>query len=228
MRFPDNFRVEAARRAQMELGRRVIEENCLPQRVRNVGGVDVAYRGELAVAAAVILDYDSLSLIESRTLEARVTFPYVPTFLSFREAPPIFRVLRLLKAKPDVLMVNGHGVAHPYGCGLASHIGVILKQPTIGVTDGLLCGEVEPPTGDLAPILYKGRRVGVALSTGGGRWIYISVGNMVTLDSAVDLTRSLLRGGKMPEPLKTADSLAKKAIIAKTVGAHKLSSPNSS
>jgi len=212
LNIPSNFRVEAARRIQTELGHRIIEEDRLPQEVKTVGGVDAAYRGELAAATCVVLDYASLRLLEAKTAKAKVIFPYIPTLLSFREAPPIFKVFRLLEVKPDVLIVNGHGVAHPYGCGLASYVGVILKQPTIGVASRLLCGEVGPKIGDIAPVIYGGRTVGAALFTEARRPIYISVGNMVSLERAAALTRSLLCGSRMPAPLKVADALAKRTV----------------
>jgi deoxyribonuclease V len=150
--------------------------------------------------------------LEAKTAKAKVIFPYIPTLLSFRDAPPIFKVFRQLEVKPDVLIVNGHGVSHPYGCGLASYVGIILKQPTIGVASRLLCGEVGPKIGDIAPIIYEGQTVGAALFTEARRPIYISVGNMVSLERAAALTRSLLRGSRMPEPLKVADALAKRTV----------------
>lgn len=143
-------------------------------------------------------------------MTVKVEFPYIPTLLSFREADPIDKVFRQLKRRPDVLMVEGHGIAHPYGCGLASHVGVILKIPTIGVAKKLLCGEQAEYKGCQAPIYFCGKLVGAALITRlGCKPIYVSVGNMITIKQSIFVVYHCIRGQRMPEPLRLAHLLTR-------------------
>jgi deoxyribonuclease V len=210
VKIPPGFSVEKARRAQKALALKVKLEGVKPSQVRLVGGVDLSYPSpNRARAAAVLLDAESLKLVEAESVEAEVRFPYVPTLLSFREAPPIFKVLTRLKKRPDVVLVDGQGLAHPFKCGLACHIGVVLGIPTIGVAKGLLCGEVESFKDGRAPIVLEGETVGMAVSTGKGKPIYVSVGHLVSLEDAVEIVLKCVRKfSRLPEPLRLAHRLA--------------------
>ncbi|MEM4713734.1 MAG: endonuclease V, partial [Candidatus Bathyarchaeia archaeon] len=139
-----DFSVEKAHKAQLQLSKLIILEDKLPEKIRFVGGVDTAYVGDLAISAAAILEFDSLKVVEVQTVTRKVTFPYVPTLLSFRELPSTLLCIKRLKTQPDVFLVDGQGFAHPYRCGFASHLGVVLGRPTIGVAKSRLIGEVEP------------------------------------------------------------------------------------
>ena len=209
LKTPPSFNVERARRAQRLLALKVRMEGVKPSQVRLVGGVDLSYPNPAkARAAAVVLDFQTLRLVEAETVEAEVRFPYVPTLLSFREAPPIFKVLGRLRNRPDVVLVDGQGLAHPYKCGLACHVGVVLGIPTIGVAKKLLCGEVEASK-PLAPILLEGETVGMALSLEGRKPIYVSVGHLVSLEDAVEIVlKCVRRPYRLPEPLRLAHRLA--------------------
>lgn len=179
--------------------------------VRYVGGVDVSYRGGYAFTTAVVLGYRTLSVFETRKVKVKDRFPYIPTLLSFREAPPVFKIVKMLNCLPDVLMVEGHGVSHPYGCGLASHVGVVLKIPTIGVAKNILCGKVGEYKEDKAPILFNGKVVGMAVITKSKtKPIYVSVGNMITLDKAIEIVKKCIKDSRVPEPLRIAHLLTKK------------------
>ncbi|MHC1585941.1 MAG: endonuclease V, partial [Candidatus Hecatellaceae archaeon] len=196
--------------AQKALAARVRFDGVKPWQVKLIGGVDLSYpQPERARGAAVVLKFEDLSLVEARVAEVKVRFPYVPTLLSFREAPAIFKVLGMLSHKPDIVLVDGQGVAHPYGCGLASHIGVVLNQPTIGVAKKLLCGELTPFKPGLDLIVLEGRRVGAALTVKEGlKPIYVSVGHMVSLEDALEIVRRSIKAGRIPEPLRLAHRLA--------------------
>ena len=214
-RVPPGFNLEKARRAQRALALKVEFEGVKPWQVQLVGGVDLSYpSAETARGAAVVLRFGNLSLVEARTAEVKVRFPYIPTLLSFREAPAIYKVLSSLKHKPDVLLVDGQGVAHPYGCGLASHIGVTANIPTIGVAKKLLCGKVASFEGDHASIIFDGKVVGAALSVNPRvKPIYVSVGHRVSLEDALEIVRRTVKVGRIPEPLRLAHLLATKGTL---------------
>jgi len=178
------------------------------ERLLRIAGVDVAYSGNHAYGAAVVLDYKSKSMeiLETKTSRTVVSFPYIPTFLSFREAEPMVAALRGLENSYDVLLVNGHGIAHPRGIGIASHLGVELGIPTIGVARGLLCGEVIENK-----IMFKGRKVGFKIGVKGGKPVFISPGNMVSLSSSLKIVLACMRGHGLPEPLWAAHNAASTA-----------------
>ncbi|WP_309492195.1 endonuclease V [Candidatus Hecatella orcuttiae] len=204
------FNLSKARKIQETLAKRV-EIRPLPlTEVKLVGGVDVSYMEDRAKAAAVVLDFQTMEQREAKISWTRVAFPYIPTFLAFREAPPIVQAVQKLENRPHLLLVDGHGVAHPLGCGLASHVGVLLKIPTVGVAKRLLCGEVGEFEGRRAPIFLGGKIVGMALAPKPGKkLLYVSVGNLITLDEAVDAVFRCIREHVQPEPLKIAHQLSR-------------------
>jgi len=193
----------------------------LPERIRFVAGVDVAYVKEWSVGAVVVLDYASLKLVESQTVVCRTRFPYIPTLLSFRETPPTFLSIRKLQVQPDVFLVDAHGFAHPYRCGFASHLGVVIKKPTIGVAKSRLFGEVEKVKGERSVALLKhdDEVVGAVVTTKlGCKPVFVSVGNMVSLETAVEIVKHCSRRSRVPEPVLRAHELAaveKRKIISR-------------
>jgi len=208
------YDLERLRRIQTEIGAKVVLEDCFKWPVNRVAGFDVAYLDDEAIAAAVTMDYDSLRVVEEKTIKGKVSFPYIPTFLGFREGPLLIRLAKDLKSMPDVLMINAQGIAHPLFCGCASHVGVSINKPTIGVTGSKLCGEYESSfekVGDTAPLKYQGRTVGAALlSKGGCKPIFISVGHMISLETSIEIVKHFVTGHKFPEPLRLAHQLANK------------------
>jgi deoxyribonuclease V len=126
----DRFSVKKAHEAQLRMSRKIIFQDKLPKRIQLVAGVDTSYAGEVSIGAVAVLDYDSLKLVETQTSFCRTQFPYVSTLLSFREINPAVLCIRRLQTQPDVLLVDGHGFAHPYHCGLASHLGLVLGKPS--------------------------------------------------------------------------------------------------
>lgn len=183
-------------------------------RLRLVAGTDVSYlKGDDRMFAAVaVFSYPDMELVESRWGSAPVTFPYVPGLLAFREAPALLAVLRRLASEPGVLLVDGHGVAHPRGMGLASHIGVVLGLPSVGVAKSVLVGEYDGPgqaRGSTSPLVHEGGTVGLALRTRQGvKPVFVSVGHLADLDSAARLALSCCGRFRIPEPIREAHRLA--------------------
>lgn len=175
--------------------------------IRLIAAVDQAFEGDLMLSGIVVLDYASLEVIERVHSVEKVTFPYIPTFLSFREGPAIVSAYRKLKNRPDILMVDGAGINHPRCAGIATHVGVALDVPTIGITKKILCGTGKEPAevGESAPLSYEGKTVGWLLrSTERSRAIIVAPGHRVSLVSSLSIVRSCLRGHKLPEPLRFA------------------------
>ena len=206
------FSTEKARRLQLRLATRVIREDMLPKTIRYVAGVDVAYYEEWAFGAVSLHDYDSLALVEARKARVKTTLPYIPTLLSFRELRPSLAAINKLKIQPDVFMVDAQGIAHPYRLGFASHLGVFLDKPTIGVAKSLLCGQVLPENkAGWSPIVDKDETVGAELGSGGGKRIYVSIGHKVTLERAIEIVEHCTRTSRLPEPIRSAHVLATEA-----------------
>lgn len=204
------FNVERARFAQKVIASKVIESDVLPAEIKHVAGVDVAYSGALAIAAAAVVDTRTLKLVASSIATLKVHVPYIPTLLAFREAGPMIAVLGKLDVTPDVVMVDGNGRLHPFGAGIACQVGLAVDRPTIGVAKKLLCGEVGEWCGREAPVLLSGRVVGMALRTS-AKPIYVSVGHKVSLPTAAALVLKLTRRGvRLPEPLRLAHEIVTK------------------
>jgi deoxyribonuclease V len=170
------------REQQERLSRRVVERDDLG-RLRKVAGLDVAYRGDQAFSAMAVLDIDTGS-VDIRMDRSQVRFPYIPSYLSFRE---LASLAPLVSSSSDTLfLVDGQGVLHPRGLGIASHMGVVLDVPTIGAAKNLLVGEVDPV--DPRSIRYKGEERGRVVGEG-RRKLYVSVGHRVKLDTAEEMVR---------------------------------------
>lgn len=207
-----SFSLEKARRAQIALSKMVIKEDRISMPIKYVAGVDVAYVGEHAVGAAAVLKIDDLKPLEVKLSFVKVKFPYIPTLLSFREMPAAVAAIRKLETTPDIFLVDGQGIAHPYRLGFASHLGVALDIPTIGVAKRLLCGEVVGH-GDLwRPIIHDGEVVGAAVYTKrGAKPIYVSIGHRVSLETAIRIVVACTKNHRIPEPLHISHTSAERA-----------------
>lgn len=198
------FSIPKAHKAQAYLSKKIIPEDRLPEKINFIAGVDVAYAGETAVSAVAVLDYESLELLEQQTATCQARFPYVPTLLSFREIPPAVACIKRLKRQPDVFLVDGQGMAHPYRCGFASHLGLALGKPTVGVAKSRLIGE---PAN--AYLVDKGQIIGAVVTTKeGSKPVYVSVGHLVSLETAVKIVTHCVRRSRIPEPLLQAHKIA--------------------
>lgn len=204
------FSIKKAHTAQLKASKHIIQLDTLPRKIRYVAGVDVAYTKGLSIGAATILDYNSLSLVESKTTHVETEFPYIPTLLSFREIPPSVAVIKKLRLQPDVLLVDGQGMMHPYRLGFASHLGLILGKPTIGVAKSLLIGEVgEFNEEKWASIMDKKDVIGVALITSKRtKPVYVSIGHMVSLERAIEVVKYCTPSYRIPKPIRLAHSIA--------------------
>jgi len=172
----------------------------------------VAYTKDLSIGAVVVLQYDSLSLVETKTVQIKTEFPYIPTLLSFREIPPAVAVVRKLHLQPDVFIVDGQGLMHPYRLGFASHLGLVLNKPTIGVAKSPLIGEVgEFNEENWASITDKKEIIGVALLTRKDtKPVYVSIGHMISLKRAIEIVKHCTPKYRIPKPISSAHNTAKK------------------
>ena len=175
-----------------------------------IAGVDISVNKVegMANGAVVVLSYPELRLVETKSAQGKLAIPYIPGFLSFREAPLILAACERLAVTPDLILVDGQGVAHPRRLGLASHLGLFLNTPTIGCAKSLLCGRHEVPggkPGSYAEVIDKGETIGVALRTKlGVKPIYVSIGHKVDLQSAIYWVLECGRGYRLPEPTRLA------------------------
>jgi deoxyribonuclease V len=179
-----------------------------------IGGADVGFEqgGEITRAAIVLLKYPSLELVEYQIARIPTTMPYIPGFLSFREYPALLAAWELLSRKPDLLFVDGHGISHPRRLGVASHFGLLVDVPTIGVAKKRLCGKFEPLSaepGALAPLMDKQEPLGwVWRSKARCNPLFIATGHRVSQDSALAWVQRCTQGYRLPEPTRWADAVA--------------------
>ncbi len=203
--FPKDIR--SAIGIQKDLSKSLRIEKLETQHIQHIGGLDVSYVDDYALGVLVILD-NELNIVDIISQKAGVEFPYIPGFLAFREAPVILECLRKSSIKPDVLIFDGQGIVHPRGFGIASHIGVLLDVPSIGVAKSRLYGVCDKPTrvGQAEPIYDEvGNLIGYCyLSKRNTNPIYISPGHLCDPDSALSFVKSLIRGYKLPEPTRLA------------------------
>ncbi|GAA4892648.1 endonuclease V [Streptomyces coeruleoprunus] len=199
-------------------GRVVLDEAGPPPGTGLVTGVDVAYDDDrdLVAAAAVVLDARTLDVVEEATAVGRVSFPYVPGLLAFRELPTVLAALDSLTSGPGLVVCDGYGRAHPRRFGLASHLGVLTGLPVIGVAKNPFTFTYEQPgerRGASAPLLAGEEEVGRALRTRDGvKPVFVSVGHRVTLDNACAHTLALTPRYRLPETTRHADSLCRQAL----------------
>jgi len=198
-----------AREVQLKLALRVSRTDEIGS-ARFIAGVDISVdriRG-VARGAVVVLSYPELELVETRVVEGKVDFPYVPGLLSFREAPLTLAAFERLDIAPDLVLFDGQGIAHPRRLGLASHLGLFLDIPTIGCAKSRLCGHydtlgLEP--GGYAELVDGEEIIGAALRTKAGtKPVYVSIGHKVNLKSAINWVMRCCRGYRLPEPTRLA------------------------
>ena len=213
MKWPKTLTIEDARKAQNFLSRKV-RLSPLKKEPRYIAGVDAAFSDDLVFAAACLYLFPELALIERQFAVQQLLFPYVPGFLSFREGPAIMAALEKLAQKPDLLLVDGQGIAHPRGLGIASYLGVLLNIPAVGCAKSRLVGEHKDPgirRGRWSRLIYEGRAVGTVVRTKDGvRPLFVSPGHRVNTDDATRLTIACSGKHRIPEPLRCADMLSRR------------------
>jgi len=217
MRVPNLHPWDVSPREAMEIQLRLRERvRVAPldvERVRRVAGADVSFDkgSDTIFAAVVVLELPHLGIVEHATMTTRTRFPYIPGLLSFREAPAVLKAFEKVTQWPDVLLVDGQGLAHPRRMGLACHLGVWLDLPTIGCAKSLLVGTYEEPApqaGSYSPLLDRGEVVGVALRTKDNTSpLFISPGHKVDVESAIRVVLRCVAGHRQPEPTRQAHLL---------------------
>ena len=208
-----NLNVKKLRKLQ-ELIQKKIQLRWLRSTVEYVGGCDVSYKGKIAVGCIVVMNSE-FKIIEVSCYSAKVDFPYIPTFLSFRELPFLYRAFRKLTVKPTVLLVDGQGIAHPRGIGLASHMGLLTKKSTIGVAKNPLIGSFELPESTKGSFRYiyseSGEIIGAVLRTRASvKPVYVSPGHLIDLLSSIEIVMKYTTKYRLPEPLRMAHIYSKK------------------
>jgi deoxyribonuclease V len=188
----------------------------LPGEVRLVAGVDCSFPSrEEIIAGAVLCDAATMDVLAERVIRQSCVFPYISGLLSFREAPAVIEAVGALPERPDLLLCDGQGLAHPRGLGLASHVGLWVDLPTVGVAKSRLCGDYRTPgqrRGCATRLRLAGRTIGKVVRTRDGvRPLFVSPGHRITLDEAVRWTLQSGRGFRLPEPTRQADRLVARA-----------------
>ena len=177
---------------------------------RFIAGVDISVgKGEgMATGAVVVLQYPELRVVETKVARGKLGLPYIPGLLSFRESPLTLAACQKLTITPDLILVDGQGIAHPRRLGLASHLGLLLNTPAVGCAKSLLCGSHEAPgaePGSYAEVVERGEIIGAALRTKPGvKPVYISIGHKVDLQTAIYWVLKCCRGYRLPEPTRLA------------------------
>ena len=205
---------QEALRIQRKLRSRIAEAPIEIGKIKCILGADVSSsRGSNDIFAAVsVLSFPSLEVIEERTAIHEAVFPYIPGLLAFREAPALALALEKVKAEVDVAIFDGHGIAHPRGLGIASHVGLMLGIPSIGCAKTRFVGQFEEPgprKGERSPLIYRGKVVGSVVRTRDRvAPVFVSIGNGIDLECAVEVVLVCCVRYRLPEPIRRAHALA--------------------
>lgn len=195
------------------------QRSIISNEVRTIGGGDVAYsrNGNRVFGAIAVLSFPKMEVIDTATADGKITFPYIPGLLSFREGPILIKAFKKLKIKPDVMIFDGQGIAHPRGVGLASHMGLWLDLPSVGCAKTPLLNEFvnpEPLRGSFQWILQEGKKVGAVLRTKEKvKPLFVSPGHRIDLLMSIRLILESCRGFRIPEPLRKAHQAARSRML---------------
>lgn len=183
-------------------------------KIERIAGVDCAYFDDYIVCAMPVLDYNTLEVIEKKYIVQKVAFPYIPTYLNFREGKAIASVFMELENKPDIIVFDSCGINHPIKAGMATYFGAVMDIPTIGVSKKILCGDSETPVevGESQKLMYEGEQVGwLVKSNKRSNPIIVAPGHKVSVDSSLEIVKHCLKGYKLPEPTRLAHMYAAEA-----------------
>ncbi len=209
-----SINLEQLKLTQQQLAEQVNLTDDFNSSITLIGGTDVGFEdeGKITRAAIVILTYPDFDVVEYHVARLKTEFPYIPGYLSFREYPALLSAWEQVEHKPDLLLVDGQGVAHPRRLGIASHLGLLLDMPTIGVAKKRLCGHYNPlpkVAGQMTPLTDKQQQIGWVLqSKNNCNPLFISSGHRISQDSALKWVNLCLRGYRLPEPTRWADAVA--------------------
>lgn len=214
LKIPEDL--DEARAIQEEIAREAEAASTLPlDQVRRIAGADASYSpdGKTVHAAVAVLGLSDLTVLEHSWVSREVLFPYLPGFFAFREGPAIISAVEGLAGKPDLLLVEGHGRAHPRRAGIATHVGILLGIPTVGVAQRILSGDagkLGPAWGSMCPLRDRGEIVGMAVRTkAGSRPVYVSPGYATDLDTAVAAVLSTTLNSRIPAPIREAHRISR-------------------
>ena len=209
---PWNVSIAEAREIQLRLRRRLAHK--APEKIKTIAACDVGYKDGVAHGVVVVFSYPDLKLEEKAEVTNRFSFPYVPGFLTFREGPITLQAFAKLKAKPDAVLFDGQGIAHPRGMGEAAHLGLWLNIPSIGCAKSRLYGEYKEPgkkKGSYSYLVAEGKRVGAVLRTKAGtKPIFVSPGHRVDFKSSIQIVMNCVTKYRIPEPLRYAHQQTQK------------------
>jgi deoxyribonuclease V len=207
--FTTEYPLKTLRQEQLRLSKKILLRDDFDD-VKTVAGIDVAYPSNEfhdACGACVVLDYTTKEMVEESVVFSRTDFPFISTYFSYRELPIVHKLLSGLQSKPSLLLLDGNGIIHPARCGFASHAGITLDIPTIGVAKTLLYGRLQN-----TKVMIDDDQRGYAFSLKNGRKpIYVSPGHRVSLPTSVQVVKHL-SSFKNPEPLRRAHQLAKERL----------------
>ncbi len=211
---PKNIDLGELALIQENIAHRVVQKNGF-RKIETIAGCDISFaKGDRARAACVILDYKDLQLLDQKVVNIKLKFPYIPTFLAFRELEGMLKAVKGMEA--DVYMIGAQGIAHPRRAGLASHFGVSVNRPALGIAKTRLCGETKDPVrkrGAYSLLRDGGETIGATLRTQPDtRPIYVSIGHNISLKTAIRVTLETTRKHRLSEPLILAHALATKSI----------------
>ncbi len=204
--FKTDFPLKKLREKQIELSKKVeLKDNI--EKIETVAGFDVAYPKndfDKCCAACVLMDYKTKEIIEDKIIYKKIFFPYIPTYLTFREADFIKLLYENLETKPDVLMIDGNGILHPFGLGIASYIGIIMDKPSIGVAKNMLCGKIKNNN-----VILDNKIIGFTYFSSKHikKPLYISIGHKINLDKSISIVDNFCNY-KIPEPIRRSHILA--------------------
>ncbi|MCK5426390.1 MAG: deoxyribonuclease V [Thermodesulfovibrionia bacterium] len=211
MKWPKN--IKEAQKIQHEIKEK-IKIIPLKKKLVFVAGVDAAFSRNNVIATACVYKYPELSLFEQTYALAKILFPYIPGFLSFREGPALIKAISCLRIKPDLVMFDGQGIAHPSNTGIAAHLGVLLNIPAVGCAKSRLVGHHREPgskKGSLTYLKYRNETVGAVLRTRDNvKPLFVSPGHLIDLEGAIDVVLTCTTRYRIPEPVRQADYIAKK------------------
>lgn len=203
---------EEAIKIQNEM-RNLVKIETLQTQIRYIAGADISFDkgSNIVYAGIVVLKFPELEEVDRSLLITEVNFPYIPGLLSFRESPALIKAWEKIKIIPDVVIIDGQGIAHPRRFGIASHFGVLIDKPTIGCAKSLLVGRYKEPdekAGSHSYLYDSGEIIGVVLRTRDNTQpVFVSIGHKITLDESIKIIMQSIRGYRIPEPTRQAHML---------------------
>jgi len=211
MKWPKNIKEAKEIQSIVKKKVKIIQ---LTKKPEFIAGVDAAFSEDSVIGAVCIYKYPELTLLEETYATIKIMFPYVPGFLSFREGPAIIKALNKLTIKPDVILFDGQGIAHPSSIGIASHIGMLLNIPSIGCAKSKLIGDYTEPgvkKGEYTYLKYHNAVIGAVLRTRDYvKPVFVSPGHLIDLKGAIDIVLKCTTNYRIPEPLRMADRISKR------------------